>query len=32
VLSWGGPHFLGGVESNVIVSITITGDAWCRAG
>jgi secreted trypsin-like serine protease len=27
----GGPHFLGGVESNLIVSITITGDAWCRA-
>ena len=27
----GGPHFLGGVTSNLIVSITITGDAWCRA-
>jgi secreted trypsin-like serine protease len=27
----GGPHFLGGVESNLVVSITITGDAWCRA-
>jgi secreted trypsin-like serine protease len=27
----GGPHFLGGVDSNLIVSITITGDAWCRA-
>lgn len=27
----GGPHFLGGVESNVIVSITVTGDAMCRA-
>ena len=27
----GGPHFLGGVESNLIVSITITGDAMCRA-
>ena len=25
------PHFLGGVESNLIVSITITGDAMCRA-
>jgi hypothetical protein len=27
----GGPHFLGGVQSNLIVSITITGDVWCRA-
>jgi hypothetical protein len=27
----GGPHFLGGVKSNLIVAITITGDAWCRA-
>jgi secreted trypsin-like serine protease len=27
----GGPHFLGGVDSDLIVSITITGDAWCRA-
>jgi hypothetical protein len=27
----GGPHFLGGVTSNLVVSITITGDAWCRA-
>src|SRR4029453_6074706 len=27
----GGPHFLGGVESDLVVSITITGDAWCRA-
>jgi hypothetical protein len=26
-----GPHFLGGVESNLIVSITITGDFWYRA-
>jgi hypothetical protein len=25
----GGPHFLG--ESDVIVSLTVTGDAWCRA-
>jgi len=27
----GGPHFLGGVNSNLIVSTTITGDAPCRA-
>jgi hypothetical protein len=27
----GGPHFLGGVESNLIVPITVTGDAMCRA-
>jgi secreted trypsin-like serine protease len=27
----GGPHFLGGVASNLIVSITVTGDVWCRA-
>jgi len=27
----GGPHFLGGVDSDLVVSITITGDAWCRA-
>jgi secreted trypsin-like serine protease len=27
----GGPHFLGGASSNLIVSITITGDAMCRA-
>ena len=27
----GGPHFLGGVSSNLIVSTTITGDAPCRA-
>lgn len=27
----GGPHFLGGVESNRIVSVTVTGDAMCRA-
>jgi hypothetical protein len=27
----GGPHFLDGVNSNLIASITITGDAWCRA-
>jgi secreted trypsin-like serine protease len=27
----GGPHFLGGVNSNLIVSVTVTGDAMCRA-
>jgi secreted trypsin-like serine protease len=27
----GGPHFLGGVDSNLIVSVTVTGDAVCRA-
>src|SRR5215211_7060840 len=27
----GGPHFLGGVDSDLVVSITITGDVWCRA-
>jgi hypothetical protein len=27
----GGPHFLGGVNSNRIVSVTVTGDAVCRA-
>lgn len=27
----GGPHFLGGVDSNLLVSTTITGDAPCRA-
>lgn len=27
----GGPHFLGGPESNLIVSITVTGDAVCKA-
>lgn len=25
----GGPHFLG--DSNLVVSLTVTGDAWCRA-
>jgi hypothetical protein len=25
----GGPHFLG--DSSVVVSLTVTGDAWCRA-
>ena len=27
----GGPHFLGGMMSNLIVSLTVTGDAMCRA-
>ena len=27
----GGPHFLGGVSSTLVASITITGDAVCRA-
>ena len=27
----GGPHFLGGMTSNLLVSITVTGDAMCRA-
>jgi hypothetical protein len=27
----GGPHFLGGKTSNLIVSLTVTGDAMCRA-
>jgi hypothetical protein len=27
----GGPHFLGGETSNLIVSLTVTGDAMCRA-
>jgi hypothetical protein len=25
----GGPHFLG--DSDIVVSLTVTGDAWCRA-
>jgi hypothetical protein len=25
----GGPHFLG--NSEIVVSLTVTGDAWCRA-
>lgn len=25
----GGPHFLG--ETDIVVSLTVTGDAWCRA-
>jgi hypothetical protein len=27
----GGPHFLGGADSNLLVSTTVTGDAQCRA-
>jgi secreted trypsin-like serine protease len=27
----GGPHFLGGVSSNLLVALTVTGDAGCRA-
>jgi hypothetical protein len=27
----GGPHFLGGTESHLIVSITVTGDSPCKA-
>jgi secreted trypsin-like serine protease len=27
----GGPHFLGGPASNLIVSLTVTGDAVCKA-
>jgi secreted trypsin-like serine protease len=27
----GGPHFLGGMTSNLLVSITVTGDRWCKA-
>ena len=27
----GGPHFLGGAQSNLIVAITVTGDSVCRA-
>jgi len=27
----GGPHFLGGVTSNLQVSLTVTGDSVCRA-
>ena len=27
----GGPHFLGGATSNLLVSITVIGDAMCRA-
>jgi secreted trypsin-like serine protease len=27
----GGPHFLGGVDSNLEVALTVTGDAVCKA-
>lgn len=27
----GGPHFLGGMNSNLLVSLTVTGDTVCRA-
>jgi trypsin len=27
----GGPHFLGGTSSNLLVAITVTGDTACRA-
>jgi secreted trypsin-like serine protease len=27
----GGPHFLGGVDSNLEVALTVTGDSVCRA-
>jgi hypothetical protein len=29
----GGPHFVGAgaSETNMVVSVTVTGDAWCRA-
>jgi secreted trypsin-like serine protease len=27
----GGPHFLGGETSNLVVSLTVTGDRFCRA-
>ena len=27
----GGPHFLGGATSNLQVSLTVTGDRWCKA-
>jgi secreted trypsin-like serine protease len=27
----GGPHFLGGATSNLVVSITVTGDAVCKS-
>jgi secreted trypsin-like serine protease len=27
----GGPHFFGGVSSRLVVSITVTGDRWCKA-
>jgi secreted trypsin-like serine protease len=27
----GGPHFLGGPDSNLVVALTVTGDAVCKA-
>ena len=27
----GGPHFLGGVTSNLVVATTLDTDTWCRA-
>jgi hypothetical protein len=27
----GGPHFFGDVTSNLVVSTTVKGDAWCRS-
>lgn len=27
----GGPHFLGGVDSNLVVALTVTGDAVCKS-
>jgi hypothetical protein len=27
----GGPHFLGGETSNLVVSLTVSGDAVCKA-
>jgi hypothetical protein len=27
----GGPHFLGGVDGNLVVSTTVASDRWCRA-
>jgi hypothetical protein len=27
----GGPHFLGGPGSNLVVALTVTGDFWCRS-
>jgi hypothetical protein len=29
----GGPHFLGAgaQETNIVVSVTVTGDRWCKA-
>jgi hypothetical protein len=27
----GGPHFLGGPDSNLVVALTVSGDAQCKA-